>query len=431
MLQALLSGVASIKAHQTRMSVIGNNLANVNTTAYKGSRVGFEDMLSQTVQGASRPNGSRGGTNPIQYGLGVHIGATDTDLEQGSLGSTNRPTDLAIQGNGYFMIGQGEQTLYTRDGGFDLDANGDLVQRGTGGHVLGWSADANGVLDTSKAVKADSTLNVPVGRLNAVQVTTRAELAGNLNSAAPATTEVLSNVRVWDSRGNPHDLTVKMTNRQIPPAGTPPAGATSSWDWAAYEGGTAGTPVGSSADPGNERLYFDANGVRATGLGTAFNKVSIPGANGAGTPFPVELEFKGVGSLNAENAVSFKQQNGFGPGSLSGIAIGQDGVITGIFTNGLNRTLGQVAMATFANPQGLSRVADNLWRVSDNSGIPVTGPPKGGDRGSINAGYLEQSNVDISAEFTDLIVTQRGFQANTKIVTTVDQMLEELINMRR
>lgn len=431
MLQALLSGVASIKAHQTRMSVIGNNLANVNTTAYKGSRVGFQDLLSQTVQGASRPGGTRGGTNPIQYGLGVLVGSTNTNIEQGSLGSTNRPTDLAIQGNGYFMVADGQRTYYTRDGSFDLDAKGDLVHRGTGTRVLGWTADADGKLDTTQAITSDSKLNVPVGRLNAVQATTKAELAGNLGSNSPTGTVVPAGVRVWDSLGNARDLTVQMANRMEPPAVGAPAGATSSWEWTAYEGATTGSPIGSSADPGNTLLYFDANGAQIVPAGgTGLGKVTLLAKAGA-DPLAVDVDFAGVGSIAAENQVSFKNQNGFGPGSLSGIAIGPDGIITGMFTNGLNRTLGQVALSTFSNPQGLDRVGDNLFGTTDNSGIPVVGGAKSGDRGTINAGYLEQSNVDISSEFTDLIVTQRGFQANTKIVTTVDQMLEELINMRR
>ena len=432
MLQALLSGVASIKAHQTRMNVIGNNLANVNTTAYKGSRVGFQDMLSQTVQAASRPNSNQGGRNAIQYGLGVVVGSSNVNIEQGSLGATNRPTDLAIQGNGFFAVASGDQQFYTRDGSFDTDFNGDIVHRGTGARLLGWMADENGVVDTTSTISPDSALNVKLGSQKAVQATSRAELSGNLDSSALATEEVVSSIRVWDSLGSPHELTVVMRNHQVPGTGTPPTGATSSWDWVAYDGPTTGTPIGSSADAGNAPLYFDASGRSVSGLATGtFNRVSVPGTGGATTPFPVEVDFGGLGSLNDVNTASFSRQNGFQPGSLSGISIGADGMITGVFSNGLNRPLGQVALSTFSNPQGLSRVSDNMWAITENSGLPNTGAASDGNRGTINAGYLEQSNVDISSEFTDLIVTQRGFQANTKIVTTVDQMLEELINIRR
>ena len=145
MLQALLAGVASIKAQQTRMNVIGNNLANVNTTAYKSSSVTFQDMIAQTITGASRPNATLGGRNPLQFGLGVSVAGTNVDNGQGSLNATNRPTDLAIQGNGYFMVSNGATISYTRDGSFGLDANGDLVQRATGQRVLGWTANGNNV----------------------------------------------------------------------------------------------------------------------------------------------------------------------------------------------------------------------------------------------------------------------------------------------
>ena len=432
MLQALLSGVASIKAHQTRMNVIGNNLANVNTTAYKGSRVGFQDMLSQTVQGASAPNSGQGGRNSIQYGLGVTVGATAVNGEQGSLGATNRPTDLAIQGNGYFVVADAGRQYFTRDGSFDTDESGTLVHRGTGARLLGWTADANGKIDNSKTIEKDSYLKFETGSQKALQITSRATLTGNLNSSATATDKVTSNIRVFDSLGVSHDLTVVMSNHKVPPTGTAPTGATSSWDWTAYEGATTGTPIGSSTTAGNGPLYFDANGASVSSLAAgALNKVTMAGSPGASPTFPIDLDFKGLSSVDQASSASFATQNGFEPGSLSGIAIGSDGVITGIFSNGLNRTLGQVALATFANAEGLDRVSDNMWSDSANSGLANIAAPKQTNHGSLSAGYLEQSNVDISSEFTDLIVTQRGFQANTKIVTTVDQMLEELINLRR
>lgn len=173
MLQALLAGVASIKAQQTRINVIGNNLANVNTVAFKGSRVTFKDMIAQTMRGASGPTGNRGGQNALQFGLGVLVAGTDVNNEQGSLNATNRPTDIAVQGNGYLIVGNGSRMLYTRDGAFDLDANGDLVHRSTGEKLLGWSADADGVIDTSAPVTAASSIRIPIGQLSAVQVTTR------------------------------------------------------------------------------------------------------------------------------------------------------------------------------------------------------------------------------------------------------------------
>ncbi len=434
MLQALLAGVASVKAQQTRMNVIGNNLANVNTTAYKSARVTFQDMIAQTIEGATRPGETHGGTNPTQYGLGVLVGATDVNNEQGSLGATNRPSDMALQGNGYFMVPSGDGVAYTRDGAFDLDAEGDLVQTSTGARLLGWTADAQGKIDTSVPVNATTKLSIPIGRLNAVQATTTASMKGNLNAEAGPTETYTSQVRVYDSLGGSHDITIQYKNHSTDLTADPnaPAGATGSWEWTAYEGATAtGTPIGSSSDAGNAKIYANGNGgnVSALALG-AMNKITVPA--GPGTPaVPIDLDLSAIGQIKASSQVTSGGQNGFPPGSLEGYNIGNDGIITGLFTNGLTRPLGQIALSNFPNPNGLSRVGNNTWRATDNSGTAVVGTAQTGGRGAINSGFLEQSNVDISSEFSDLIITQRGFQANTKIITTVDEMLQELINMKR
>lgn len=427
MLQALLAGVASIKAQQTRMNVIGNNLANVNTTAFKSSRVTFQEMISQTIRGATRPvSGGLGGTNPVQYGLGVLVGGTDTNIEQGSLQATNRGTDLAIQGNGFFMVSNGERIAFSRDGGFDIDANGNLVQRTTGERLLGWSADASGLIDTNSQLNAGSTINIPLGSLQAVQVTTQASFAGNLAASAAPTESWDTTFRVYDQLGGPHEVSLTFFNHQVPPAGTPPPGAVSSWEWEAFEGTTL---IGSSGTSGG-LIYFDAAG-RMIDNATIHN-ITIPASTTTGAPaFTVELDFSGIGQLDIDTQVQMTDQNGFPPGSLASFAIGIDGTITGLFTNGLTRALGRIAMAIFPNPAGLERLGNNLWRTTENSGIPVVGAPRTNGRGSINAGFLEQSNVDLGNEFTELIVTQRGFQANTRVVTTVDEMLQDLLNMKR
>jgi flagellar hook protein FlgE len=191
--------------------------------------------------------------------------------------------------------------------------------------------------------------------------------------------------------------------------------------------------VGSSASAGNERMYFDANGKRVTALpaGTD-NKVTVAPASGtAYAPFTVKMNFDTISQLAGLSQVNATDQDGFSPGSLQNYSISQDGVITGIFTNGLTRPIAQIAMASFTNPEGLVRSGNNMFMETDNSGKSQIGIPRTGSRGILNTGFLEQSNVDIGSEFTDLIVTQRGFQANTKVVTTVDELLQELINMKR
>ncbi len=439
MLQAMLAGVASIKAQQTRMNVIGNNLANVNTTAYKGSRVTFQDMLAQTIRGAARPGTESGGTNPIQFGLGVLVAGTDVFNEQGSLNATNRPTDLAIQGNGMFLTTNGLRTAYSRDGSFDLDANGDMVHRATGERVQGWDFVQQGNQSTSNPITPSSSVNVPLGRLNAVQVTSFATFQGNLSGSTTAgstraAVDAATTARFFDAQGGEHNVTIEFFNRtDIAPAAVD--GAVSSWDWRVLN--SSGTEIansdGASALAAQPKLRFDAAG-----------KIIVPATApvvtvDAGQPlaFTVTFDFSTMSQLKtvqngkAVSQVALDNQDGFPPGSLQSFSVSQDGLITGLFTNGLTRPLGQLAMAIFPNPGGLERVGNNLWRASDNSGIPVVGTPRSGGRGIVNSGFLEQSNVDIGNEFTDLIVTQRGFQANTRVVTTVDEMLQDLIQMKR
>lgn len=439
----MLAGVASIKAQQTRMNIIGNNVANVNTTAYKGSRVTFQDMLAQTIRGAGRPTGNLGGTNPIQFGLGVLVAGTDVNNEQGSLNATNRPTDLAIQGNGYFMTGDGSRIGYTRDGAFDLDSNGDLVHRATGERVLGWDFIRQGNTSTSIPIDASSRVNIPVGRLNAVQVTTKTALAGNLSGyhavgSDPRSTngkaDWSTKFRVFDSQGGSHDVNVEFFNRQEGPFTPAAPGVNSRWQWRVLDKNGVEIAQSDGASPEGASLDFDINGNVLNG--DLARAITVP-TPGNALDFPFNLDMSKVtqlktGSTTApESQVNLDEQDGFPPGSLSSFSVSTDGVITGLFTNGLTRGLGNIAMAVFPNPGGLERTGSNLWRNTDNSGIPVIGTPRTGGRGVVNSGFLEQSNVDIGSEFTDLIITQRGFQANTRVVTTVDEMLQDLINMKR
>jgi flagellar hook protein FlgE len=424
MWQAMLSGVASLKAHQTKMNVIGNNIANINTTGYKGSRVHFQDLMAQTFRAASRPSNVLGGVNPIQVGLGVKVGAIDVHTLQGALEMTGRSTDLAIQGNGYFMLTNGRDVHYTRDGAFGLDSSGFLVHRGTGWKVLGWMADAGGRIDTNQPINASSVLQFPVGSQAAVRQTSVVEYTGNLNANALPTQTYAATVRVYDALGGAHEVTITFTNRQTPPLGTPPAGAVSSWDWSATVGGT---PVGDFTTGTNTRLYFNGQGEI---IGTTTQQITITPTNGA-PPFTVNLDLSQLTSLAAESIVQPIYQDGFPPGTLQEFTIGIDGTIQGVFSNGLSRPMGRIALSLFANPAGLFRLGNNMWRVTDNSGLPQVGAPTTGGLGEINAGYLEQSNVDLGSEFADMIVTQRGFQANTRIVSVVDELLADVVNMKR
>ena len=404
MLQAMYSGISAIEAHQERMDVIGNNIANVNTTAYKAGRVTFQDQLSQTLQGASLGNGAVGGTNPQQVGLGVRVGSIDTLMSQGGLQSTSKPTDMAIQGNGYFMLGDSTGVSYTRDGSFTLDSNGSLVNASSGAYVLGWKSDANGNIDSSKQISPASRLSIPVGGLTAVQATSNLAFGGNL-SAEAAPNSYTRSVAVYDSLGEKQTLALTFT--RDPAANT--------WDWSAAM--DPNTPSGGTTVTGSGKITFDTSGKQTGSTGA----ISLSPADGSAVGQAINPDFTALTQISGSSSAAPTTQNGFAPGTLQSFSMDQTGAITGIFNNGLTRVLGQIALADFPNPEGMERSGGNTFRTTINSGLPSVGTAQTGSLGKISTGYLEQSNVDLSSEFTNMIVTQRGFQANTKIVTTVDR----------
>ena len=409
MLQAMYSGISAIEAHQERMDVIGNNIANVNTTAYKAGRVTFQDQLSQTLQGASTPAGSIGGTNPQQVGLGVRVGSIDTLMAQGGLQSTTRPTDMAIQGNGYFMLGDSTGISYTRDGSFTLDSNGNLVNGANGSFVLGWKADPNGKIDSTQQISPASRLAIPVGGLTAVQPTSVVAFGGNLSAESTTASGVYTrSVIVYDSLGEKQTVSLNFTRDA----------AANTWDWSAS---------GDAGATGSGKITFDNTGKESGATGG----ITLTPTDGAMVAQAIAPDFSTVTQISGSSSASPTTQNGFGPGTLQSFGVDQTGAVTGIFNNGLTRILGQVALADFPNPEGLERGGGNAFRTTINSGLPSIGTALSSSLGKISTGYLEQSNVDLSTEFTNMIVTQRGFQANTKIVTTVDEMLNDVIQIKR
>lgn len=406
-MRSLFSGVSGLKNHQTRMDVIGNNIANVNTVAFKASRVTFEDILSQTIEGARSPQtGGAGGVNPKQVGLGVRIGSIDTLFTQGGLQTTDNPTDFAIQGDGFFIVSDGSQVYYTRDGSFKLSADGSLVNSG-GLRVQGWLADANGVIDTTKALE---DIYIPLGTQMKARATSNITFEGNLDAAAEVDATWTTSSQVYDSLGNVHTLTITFTK-----AGN------NTWDWEATLDG--GTTIG-----GSGTVTFDASGLVASGgSGSATFDLSTIGAD----PLNLTIDFSKLTQFGGNPSAYISFQDGYAAGSLDMVTTDSNGVITGIFTNGQSKPLAQIALATFPNPQGLLKQGGNLYQISNNSGLPSIGPANSGGRGSIAVGALEMSNVDLAQEFTNMIVTQRGFQANSRVITTSDEMLQDLINIKR
>lgn len=419
MLRSLFAGVSGLRNHQIRLDAIGNNISNVNTTGYKGSRVTFQDVLYQTIAGASSPQGGRGGMNPKQVGLGVGVSSIDTIVTQGNIESTGRNTDMAIEGDGYFVVSDGGQSYYTRAGAFGLDAQGNLSLPGTGMRVMGWTPDASGVLDPNNALPG--YIQIIRGQEMAPQATTSVEYLGNLDSRAATGDTVTTQKTIFDSQGNTHQLTIVFT--KLNPATNP-----NEWTWTATSDAGVVDDGGAPAGPATGTVEFTVGGAYSGVTGATTVHISgIPGVADINiTPdFDSLTQYGNVASANAGD------QDGYSRGSLSEFSVDPRGVVTGYYSNGRSRPLAQVAMAVFNNPEGLTRAGNTLFQESNNSGTAQVGTALSGGRGVIKPGSLEMSNVDLSQEFTNLIITQRGFQASSRVITSSDEMLQELVNLKR
>ncbi len=410
MMRSLFSGVSGLRNHQARLDVIGNNIANVNTVAFKSSRVTFTEGFAQLLQGASRPTSNIGGTNPQQIGSGSAIGSIDQNMAQGTLETTGKNTDLAVQGNSFFIVRNGGQSYYTRAGNFTVDGDGTLISPANGAIVQGLIADSMGNISSSSQI---GDIKLPLNVMTAAQKTTTIKLTGNLDETAAVGDTHAMGVTVFDATGAPHNLQYAFTNTGV---GT--------WDYAV----TCGT---STLSPSTGTVTFNNDGTFASFTG---QPVTVTPASGAAA-FDIDVNAGTAGDINglagfalSSNAV-VSYQNGYQAGSLNNIAIDGAGVVHGSFTNGVSQALAQIGLARFNNPGGLVQQGDNMFSVSANSGLPVLGFAGTSDASSITAGALEDSNVDLSQEFTDMIVTQRGFQANARIITTSDQMLMDLVNL--
>lgn len=393
MLRSLNTGVSGMSAHQQMLDVTANNIANVNTTGFKSGTVTFQDTLSQMTQNAGAPGTALGGTNPAQVGLGVRTAAVTTDHGIGAMMSTGKATDLMIGGEGYFVVSKGGEQLFTRAGSFTLDAAGNLVTP-DGAQLNGWIADAAGNVQAgggAQPLTIDAMATAPA------RATTSAEMGGNLPNDAAEGVELIREVTVYDAAGNPGQLALTFTSD-------------GEGSWAVTEGvdGT-GPSIGNVQFDGGGQLVGPAS-ITAMGL-------------------PVDLSAL-TGYAGMQTA-TFTGQDGAAAGTIVGFSIAQDGTINGTFSNGDMRPVGQVAIASFNNPAGLEKVGSSAFRATVNSGVPTLGAPGDDGFGALAAGTLEGSNTDLSNEFTNLIMAQRGFQASARIVTTSDEVLSELTNLKR
>ncbi|GHT73091.1 flagellar hook protein FlgE [Spirochaetia bacterium] len=465
-MRSLFSGVSGLQNHQTRMDVVGNNISNINTTAFKRGRVSFQDMLYQQSAAAARPTEDVGGVNPKEIGLGMSIASIDTIHTQGSLQTTGVQSDLAISGTGFFILNEGANAYYTRAGAFSLDRDGLLVNPANGMKVQGWMAqEINGVpvMDTSRETE---DLIVPIGSKDAARATTQVEFACNLDKRTPFIGEGAgqaeitagtwgTEIKVYDSFGIDHTLRMELS--RVP-------GETNVWNAAVVVDPENADPtnaaVGLGADapaPGDGNTFTinfsnlgtlaavtDAAGNASPETGAVIMRVAFDvqdaeaGADGAPIRQEFELNLGTVGGLvNSITNYAEKSttkaftQDGYTMGYLENYKIDQTGTITGVYSNGTNRTLGQIALASFPNQGGLEKAGDNTYVVSNNSGNANVGVTNTQGRGKIISGTLEMSNVDMAEQFVDMIVTQRGFQANTRTIQTADQLLQELLQLKR
>lgn len=555
MMPSLFSAVSGLTNHQTRMDVIGDNIANVNTIGFKGSRVSFATGFSQLLEAPDGPSETRGGKNGIEVGLGMRISSIDRVFEQGNFENTGNRTDLAIQGDGFFVVGDGNQQYYTRSGNFQLDADGSLLAAGGRYHVLGRLADKNGVLISSSSVEP---LTLPFAEKDPARATTEISYFCNLDASSSKARMHTASI-AFTSNGNPATMSTAINSLdqvtaglddgdQVVIAGTnrggqavsftftygasndgttlgdlvnrinssagynsaAPEGSTISVDasgklllrdnlsgasqttiamnfvdeggasamllptFANTEAGTTGTHSTSisvydsrgdkhkveitftqdvteankwnweivvddgAIDDINDRLMGSSGSVRFNTDGSllAFEGGPLTFSPGEAQGMVINLNggtvgtFDGITQFASPSTTIALNQDGHGMGVLQDFAVDSSGRITGSYSNGISRTLGQIALARFANPSGLQLAGENIYRGTVNSGDAMIGL-ESGNVNQIYSGYLELSSVDLAEQFTDMIIAQRGFQASARVITTADQLLNEVTQLKR
>jgi flagellar hook protein FlgE len=404
---SLFVPLTGLESSSEALSVTSNNLANLNTIGFKSQRALFGDLFYQQV-------GTSGAGDPTQIGLGATVEAVDSQFTEGSIQASGVPTDVAIQGDGFFVVQQGGEQLYTRAGDFTTDQNGNLLAQ-DGSQVMGYAA-VNGVIPPGAALLP---LAINVGQNTPPQPTANVALALNLDSSATVGTTFSTSAAVYDSLGDTHVLTYNFTKT-----------AANAWTYAITI--PAADTTGGVTAVTNGTLTFNGAG-----------QLTLPAANVAGIALPPLSDganaqtfnwnlysAPGVGDVTqvaAPSAASSTTVDGFASGSLSSYLINSDGTIQGTFSNGQTAAIGQIALASFQNDQGLVRNGSNNYLASLSSGQPSIGAPGTGARGSLSGGSLEESNVDLATQFANLIIEERSYQANAKAVTTFDEVTQAAI----
>lgn len=413
MFTSFSTALSALGAHATAVDVVGNNLANLNTPGFKSSSVSFYDLVTQSL-GA--------GLGETQVGFGVGRPVTIRNFSQGAIQASSGQLDAAIQGDGFLVLkGSQNQVVYTRGGNLIVDRSGNLLT-GKGYRVQGWT-EINGTVDTNAPV---GDIVIPVGSIKAPRASTSIQFDMNLNAAAtagPPPDTFSSSIEVFDSLGASHVVSVSFTK----------SATANAWD---YSVSIPDADVNAPVAPLTGTLQFDSSGqLTSPDVNTPINFDIAGLANGAQD---ISLNWQlynrqtpRLTQYSQPSAVSANYQNGEPSAQLIRVAIGDGGKVLAQYSNGVQSMVGQLAMASIRNPESLVAVGDSAFQLSARSALPAVGIPNTGGRGQIIGGAVEASTVDIAKEFTSLIVLQRGYQANTRVITTVDEISQETINLKR
>lgn len=463
MMRSLYSGVAGLRTHQTKMDVIGNNISNVNTVGFKASQVLFKDILYQTTQSATGSTANSGGTNAKQIGLGTTTATISVSQTSGSAQSTNNPYDLMINGSSFFIVNRGGINYFTKVGAFKTDDAGNLVT-GDGDFVMGWQVDP----DNPNQIRKDtvSALRPEAEEFQTAEpeLTSKAYLTGNIDATDPnlATEDgVARTVSIYDNLGYSYTVKLKFTQNAADP---------SSFDveidsikdssnvnilengYTATIGGGTKVTVKFDADNGKFVSVGGINGQETvqlsivpaanSGNGDVFRNINDPNNITEDDITGIDVDFHNLTKYSKTGECAFEIHRGSGDkestgagrkvGALSDVKIDTSGKIYGVYDNGVTKLLGQIAIANFINPAGLEAIGGSLYQETQASGeFDGIGQDIASAGEKMTQGVLEMSNVDLSQEFTEMIVTQRGFQANSRIITVSDTLIEELVNLKR
>jgi flagellar hook protein FlgE len=401
-------GLSGLNAAARNLDVIGHNVANANTVGAKASRAEFADVYATSLYGA-------GGS--AFNGIGVSVADVTQQFTQGDITTTNSSLDMAINGRGFFRISSNGELTYTRNGQFQLDKNGYIVNA-QGGRLTGYPADANGLVNAGVPGELQlQTGDITPRASDTGTVTVNVDAAASTPTGAFDLTDATSyngatSLAVYDSQGAEHTLAVYFRKA-----------ADNTWDvYGAANGAQIGTdPLGT--------FSFGADGRLAPTSATSVT-ADVPISAGAGGTLSVELDLSRMTQFGASFSVSELSQNGYAAGRLSGFSVGSDGTVLARYTNGQTLAQGRVVLVNFTNPQGLASLGGNQWAETADSGVPMAGSPGAGSLGVIQSGALEQSNVDLTAELVNMITAQRLYQANAQTIRTQDQIMQTIVNLR-